>query len=86
MSRRDFTLTTHAASVIAKRRIEIDWIGRVLAKPERTETDRWDSALTHALGPIEERGARILRVVYNDSMKPPRVITAYFDRRQRGKS
>jgi len=28
---------------------------------------------------------RVLRVVYNASVDPLRVITAYFDRRQKGK-
>lgn len=42
-------------------------------------------ALRHALARIPERGNRVLRVVYNVDVNPPRVVTAYFDRRQRGK-
>jgi hypothetical protein len=59
---------------------------RVLAKPERTEPDRSDPALTHALGSITERDDRVLRAVYNASVEPPRIVTVYFDRRQRGKT
>ena len=66
----DFELTAHAATVIAEREIDIAWITRTLERPDRTETDRDD---------------RILRVVYNPSVNPLRVVTAYFDRRQRGK-
>ena len=54
-------------------------------KPDRTEPDRAVPALTHALGSITERDDRILRVVYNALVEPPRIVTVYFDRRQRGK-
>jgi hypothetical protein len=32
-----------------------------------------------------EHGGRVLRVVYNGSVKPVRVVTAFFDRTQRNK-
>lgn len=80
-----YKLTIHAATVIAERAIEAAWIERVLSRPEQTEVDRWDPSLTHAVGRIAERDHRVLRVVYNASVHPPRVVTAYFDRRQRGK-
>ena len=81
MANTPYTLTAHAATVIAEREIEPAWIERVLARPERTEADRSDATLTHALARIEERGHRVLRVVYNASVNPLRVVTAYFDRR-----
>ena len=81
-----YELSDHAADVIAEREIETTWVVRVLAKPERTEVDRLDPALTHALGRIAERDDRVLRVVYNASVDPPRIVTVYFDRRQRGKT
>jgi hypothetical protein len=81
----DFELSAHAATVIAEREIDVSWIDRVLEKPERTEPDRDDPSLMHALARIEEREDRILRVVYNSSVIPLRVVTVYFDRRQRGK-
>jgi hypothetical protein len=59
---------------------------RVLTTPERTEVDRSDPALTHALGRIAEHDGRVLRVVYNATVDPPRIVTVYFDRRQRGKT
>lgn len=80
-----YELTAHAATVIAEREIEAEWIERVLERPERTEPDRADPSLLHALGRIKERGQRTLRVVYNPSVDPRRVVTAYFDRRERGK-
>ena len=78
-----FTLTTHAATAITERGIAIAWVARTIRRPERTEIDRWDPTLKHALRRISERGDRVLRVVYNDSAQPLRVVTAYFDRRQR---
>jgi len=79
-----YELTTHAATVIAERSIDADWINRVLTR-QRTEPDPSDPSLTHALARIEERERRVLRVVYNASVDPLRV-TAYFDRRQKGKT
>ena len=85
MPARTFELTAHAATVIAERAIDIAWVERALSSPDRTEPHRFDPSLQHALVGIAERGDRVLRVVYNPSHKPPKVVTAYFDRRQRGK-
>lgn len=81
-----YELSDHALNVIAEREIETTWVIRVLKQPERTEVDRSDPALTHALGRIAERDDRVLRVVYNASVNPPRIVTVYFDRRQRGRT
>lgn len=86
MPRTTLELTEHAATVIGEREIDIAWVERVMAAPERTEADRSDPALRHAMAAIPERESRVLRVVYNPSTTPPRVITCYFDRRQRGKT
>jgi hypothetical protein len=79
-----YELSDHAREVILEREIETTWVVRVLKQPERTEVDRSDPALIHALGRIAERDDRVLRVVYNASVDPPRIVTVYFDRRQRG--
>jgi len=79
-----YEFSDHARNVLIEREIEITWVVRVLKQPERTEVDRSDPALIHALGRIAERDDRVLRVVYNASVNPPRIVTAYFDRRQRG--
>ena len=80
-----FELSAHAATALAEREIDIAWVELALSRAERTEPDRFDPSLEHALVRIPERGDRVLRVVYNPSHKPPMVVTAYFDRRQRGK-
>jgi uncharacterized protein DUF4258 len=80
-----FELTAHAAAAIKARGIDPAWIGRVISGPERVERHAIDPTLRHALARIPERSDRVLRVVYNANVNPPRVVTAYFDRRQRGK-
>lgn len=78
-----YILTAHAAVVIVARTIDPDWIARTLAEPELAEADPTDRQLRHALRRIPERGNRMLRVVYNEASAPPRIVTAYFDRRLR---
>ena len=75
-----FQLSAHAAAVIAERRIDLEWIERVLSNPERTEPGRHDPGLVHAFARIAEHGNRVLRVVYNAQVDPPRIVTVYFDR------
>lgn len=81
-----YELTAHAATVMAERNISTAWVERVLRSSERTEPDDNDPELHHALGRISERDDRVLRVVYNTSVDPWRIVTVYFDRGQRAKS
>jgi hypothetical protein len=85
MGRPPYELTAHAAVVIAEREIELAWVDRTFLNPERTEADRNEPSLRHALRRIAERDDRVLRVIYNASVDPPKIVTAYFDRRQRAK-
>ncbi len=80
-----YTLTAHAAQVISERQISLEWVARTLSDPEKREPDRYDPALRHALARIPERGNRVLRVVYDENVHPWRIVTAYFDRSQKGK-
>lgn len=65
-----------------KRGIPRRWIERVLFEPVWIEPDPVDGELEHRLGPIEEFGSRVLRVVVRGGAHPPLVITAFFDRRR----
>jgi hypothetical protein len=80
-----YELTSHAATVICERGIKREWIDRVLSLPGKTEPDKKDAEIRHALAPIREHGDRILRVIYNDAVSPRLIVSAYFDRSQRGK-
>ncbi len=74
-----YKLTNHAQKQIIKRDILVKWIEATLTFPAKIETDTHDPALVHALLPISERGFRVLRVIYNESVDPVAVVTAYFD-------
>ncbi len=80
-----FVLSRHALAMVVERDIDISWIERALRHPERVEADSRDRELRHALAPIPERDGRVLRVVYNETTVPWRIVTAYFDRTQRNK-
>ena len=60
MTRNDFSfvMTAHARKVISERAIRLEWIERVLGRPERTAKDQEDPELHHALGRIPEHGGR----------------------------
>lgn len=75
----DYVLTEHAQKRLLKRKIRLEWIVAALERPARTENDPEDPELAHALRPIPERGFRVLRVVYSETVEPLRVVTAYFD-------
>jgi hypothetical protein len=78
-----FVLTAHAALVTAERGIRSEWLQQALASPDRVEQDGADPSLQHALKNVLEFGGRVLRVVYDRSTTPWRVMTAFFDRSQR---
>jgi len=80
-----YTLSAHAEIVMVERSIKREWLDRVLAHPELVEKDRDDPEITHALGKISEHGGRMLRVVYNGTKKPMKIVTVYFDRAMKGK-
>lgn len=76
-----FVMTEHAENVCAAREIEHWWIERVLSSPSAVERDRIDPDLRHVWAPIAERDGRTLRVVYDETVVPVRIVTAFFDRR-----
>nr|WP_242032394.1 DUF4258 domain-containing protein [Aphanizomenon flos-aquae] len=71
-------MTVHAQQVITAREIQLEWVARVLAEPQKTEPDREDPELRHALARIPENGNRVLRVVYNPHSAPPSVTIGNF--------
>jgi hypothetical protein len=53
--------------------------------PILAERDKEDPLLTHVLAKIPEFGDRVLRMVYNPSVHPPRIVTVFFDRKMKGR-
>lgn len=78
----DYVLTEHAQDALEKRRIPLAWMERAFNAPEVTEADPVDPDLEHRLARIPEWGNRVLRVVVNRKVTPPRIVTAFFDRRR----
>jgi uncharacterized DUF497 family protein len=77
----DFIFTKHATQRLRDRGISLAWVERVLKEPEAVLTDRNDPTVLHRLRSIPEAGGRVLRVAYNCTGLPCKVITVFFDRK-----
>jgi hypothetical protein len=86
MNNRPYELTVHAAAMLQERGIAREWVDRVFSEPERDIPHAEHAELRHAIGRVPEHGGRWLRVVYNSSTNPVRVVTACFDRSLRAES
>jgi hypothetical protein len=75
--------TQHARDVIAARRLDLEWIRRTMTTPQLVE-DAADGT-RHFLARVPEQEGRVLRVVVNTRVDPPLVVTAFLDRRMRGR-
>lgn len=76
----EYELTQHATEVILEREIKFQWIDLTLNDPTITQSDPEDPELEHYFRRIEDCGNRVLRVVFNKTTKPIRIVTVYFDR------
>jgi hypothetical protein len=57
----------------------------LLEWPELVQHDANDPQPTHHVGRIKDYGDRALRVVPNSQANPVRIVTAYFDRKMKGR-
>jgi hypothetical protein len=73
--------THHAKTMMRERLIQEDWVINAVNNPDMTEEKRDDEK--HYLKQIPQNSGKFLRVIVNPSVSPPRVITAFFDRRVR---
>ncbi len=81
----NYELTQHARDVLQERHIPVEWMERVIAKPELVEPSATDSTVESRFGKFPEHGNRVLRVVINKAVVPERVVSVYFDRTMKGK-
>ena len=72
--------TKHAQLMLSERLIRLEWVEQVMAAPERSIDDPFDSIRKLAFARIAEFGNRWLRVVYVETDASQRIITAFFDR------
>lgn len=80
-----YALSQHAQARLLERKVELAWLERVLANPQRTEPDPDNPALEHRLATIPESGYRVLRVVCDPQQNPLKIVTVHFDRSMKGK-
>lgn len=73
-------LTTHAAEMLARRGLALEWIEDTLRDPTITKTDESDPALKLAFRKIRQADDKWLRVVYRMDKSDHLIITAFFDR------
>jgi hypothetical protein len=81
----NYELTEHAKVRIIERKISLNWIETTLSAPQRIEFDQKDPTLRHAFAVIPECDNRVLRVIYNGTTTPNKIVSVYFDRKLRGK-
>ena len=75
--------SAHADTVISERGLDRRWVERTVRKPDRVLDG--DDGTRHCLARIPEQEDRVLHVVLNPDTSPPTVITAFLDRRMRGR-
>jgi len=71
--------TAHAKTMMQERMIREDWVKSTVYGPDMTGEKRDDEK--HYLKQIPQNAEKFLRVIVNPSLRPPRVITVFFDRR-----
>lgn len=77
----DYEMSKHARDMLAERSISKAWAEATVAKPDWIIEGSDEN--THFYRSVPEHGGRILHVVFNNRVKPGRVVTVYFDRRAR---
>lgn len=80
-----FQLSNHAEKVIIERNIKKTWILETFRYPDKVEIDQKNINLEHKLKVITQNDNRVLRIVCNISENPPLIVTAFLDRRMKGK-
>ncbi len=75
----EFKLTSHAQKRCLRRKIQHKWIKNALEHPLRIKGDPDDNSLVHVFWPVPDKGYRVLRVIYNETVSPVAIVTAYFE-------
>lgn len=81
----EYDLSHHAAEMLRRRGIRREWVELALASPQRVERGTVDPSVLHHLVAIEACEGRVLRVLYNETVSPVRVVSVFLDRRMKGK-
>ena len=81
----DYVLSEHAGNVMRERGVAPEWVAAAMATPDLVLPHEQDATLRYAFKRIPDFGNRVLRVVYNETVDPPVIVTVYFDRTMKGK-
>lgn len=80
-----YELTEHCKQRMQQRNILLEWVEKALFEAEKTESHPKDNTLECRYARIPAMGDRVLKVVYNFTTTPIRVVTVHFDRGMGGK-
>jgi hypothetical protein len=80
-----YEFSLQAKDVMHERGIATDLVLQALNFPTLIIRDDTDTSLEHRLAVIHDYDGRVLRVIINTDTNPNRVVTAYFDRKMKGK-
>ncbi|MCX6150356.1 MAG: DUF4258 domain-containing protein [Ignavibacteriales bacterium] len=81
-----YKLSLHAQKVEEERKIPLEWIENALNYPDFIEADIKDVNIEHRFYKIVKYDNRILRVICKKNTEPKEIITAFLDRRMKGKN
>lgn len=73
-------LSLHTQDMLKEREISEEWLWRTVNYPDWQNVKRDN---VHYFKCITEYGERILHVVINPNVSPQKVVTVFFDRRER---
>ncbi|NMF82029.1 DUF4258 domain-containing protein [Nodosilinea sp. P-1105] len=80
-----YDLSDHAQRRLAGRQIDLQWVAFTLNEPALVEPHPEDATCRCAYRAIPDAEGRVLKVVYNATTEPWRIVTVHFDRRMRGR-
>jgi hypothetical protein len=66
----NYELTEHARDVLQDRKIPVEWMERVIAKPALVKPGAKDATVESRFAKIPEHGNRVLRVEINKTVSP----------------
>jgi hypothetical protein len=75
-------LTAHAALMLRRRELALEWVEDTLRAPTIVREDERDPTLSLAFKQIQQAEDKWLRVVYRTDKHTHVVVTAFFDRNQ----
>ena len=75
----DFKLSEHAKKRCLKRKIKIEWITLALNHFVKSYNDSENDSLVHVLYPVAEKRNKVIHVIYNETVEPVNIVTAFFE-------